>query len=204
MELNRALRRDQGRQDDSEDIRSKMLSNFELLLEKFRGVVEDMSALGARMTEYYRMLNVLAADVRKNFDKVWGSSAIVEERLDSVHDDLESVIYEEEVFDSISDDEVLLSNEDQDFVDSIRNPTSCCDYSSSSEPTLSDLDDSTVVSKDLIVTSKECFSWNQFSIANDLLMMNNYNFMLRFSVNMINLYIIFVWDPGIIYFYVHF
>ena len=225
------VERDQDKQDNAESERRQMLTDFEILQEKVKGVDEntlnafkvrlsqeviayvnqEVSALGATVLELRRSLEEAIADFRKKFDKVWSSSAIVEERFDLVDDDVESYIYEEEVFDSMSDDEVLLSSEDKDFVDSIRNPifsgihlSSSCDYSTLSVPILSNQDDSVALSHALVVISQKYSSYKILFDVTDSLMLNKNCFNNRLIVNIIYYYIIYVWDPGIFYSILHF
>ena len=129
------------------------------------------------------------------------------------NDDLEFFTYEEEVSDSNSYDDLLLSNEDLAFVDSIRNPTfsgiflsSPTDYSSLSFPTISGPDESAAVSKDLTIISQESSSCTAYLIAIASYLLVDYDFKIKLISYITYQYIIFIWDPGIsftMYFFIH-
>ena len=122
----------------------------------------------------------------------------------AINDNLEYFIYEEEVFASNFNDERFLSAEDQDFVDSIRSTTfsgiylsSACNYSSFTVTTLTGLDDSDIISKELIIVTKRFFSCISFLGVIITIMRHKYYFNRRFTIYITNQFIIFIWDPGI-------
>ena len=125
------------------------------------------------------------------------------------NDDTEFLTYEEEAYDSISYDDLLLSNEDQAFVDSIQNPTfsgiclsSPTDYSSLSFPTISGLDESAAVPEVLTIISQESTSCTSYLIVIASYLLVDYIFKLELIIYINYQYRIFFWDPGIFLSYV--
>ena len=122
------------------------------------------------------------------------------------------VVYEEEEeFTSIPNDENFLSTEDYDFIASIREssfsgitlPSLFFDplkYSISPEHTFSNVDDSASASIDLTTTTLSSFACQPISGIAELLLGAEYDVNSRLLVYIINLYVIFVWDPGIFYY----
>jgi len=126
------------------------------------------------------------------------------------NDDTEFLTYEEEVYDSNSYDELLLSNENQAFVDSIQNPTfsgiclsSPTDYSSLLFPTISGLDESAAVPEDLTILSQEPSSCTAYLIVIASYLLVDYMFKIEFIVYINYQYRIFVWDPGIYFNFIY-
>jgi len=122
------------------------------------------------------------------------------------NDDTEFLTYEEEAYDSISYDDLLLSNEDQAFVDSIQNPTfsgiclsSPTDYSSLSFPTISGLDESAAVPEVLTIISQESTSCTSYLIVIASYLLVDYIFKLELIIYINYQYRIFFWDPGIFF-----
>ena len=125
------------------------------------------------------------------------------------NDDTEFLTYEEEVYYSISYDDLLLSNEDQAFVDSIQNPTfsgiclsSPTDYSSLSFPTISGLDESAAVPEVLTIISQESTSCTSYLIVIASYLLVDYVFKIELIICINYQYRIFFWDPGIYFSYV--
>ena len=117
----------------------------------------------------------------------------------------QSFIYEEE---SSNFDETFLSTEDYDFIDTIQSPTfsgislpslfyDSSKYSSLPIPTLSDVYNSASVSSGLTISTQKSVSCQPISGAAELHLLAKDNSNSRLLIYVINLYIIFVWDPGI-------
>jgi len=121
----------------------------------------------------------------------------------------ELFIYEEEEeFTLTPKDENFLSTEDHEFVDSIRSSTfsgiflpslyyDISKYSMSPEPTLSNVEDSASASSDITIIVQKSFTCQPFSNVIEFHLVAEYIFNSRLSIDIINRYIIFIWDPGI-------
>jgi len=117
----------------------------------------------------------------------------------------QSFIYEEE---SCNFDETFLSTEDYDFIDTIQSPTfsgislpslfyDSSKYSSLPIPTLSDVYNSASVSSGLTISAQKSVSCQPISGAAELHLLAKDNSNSRLLFYIINMYVIFVLDPGI-------
>ena len=77
-------------------------------------------------------------------------------------------------------------------------------YSMSPEPTLSNVDDSASASSDITIIVQKSFTCQPFSNVIEFHLVAEYIFNSRLSIDIINRYIIFIWDPGISFTMYHF
>ena len=136
------------------------------------------------------------------------STIIINYDNNSSNNNSQAIVYEEESLAPNSIDETFLTTEDYEFVESIRSPTfsGVClplffydpsNYTTTPVTTLANQDDLVIPSQALVENSQKVSFIKLYFDATNSHILNEENSNSRLLFYIINMYVIFVWDPGI-------